>query len=285
MSDIEILRFFRGQVGAPSPAIRAAARAELLGAMTSRGALRNRRPVLRGLAIAAAAAAATVSAVAIAGLLDGSPGVIERAAAAIDPQGRILHVVVRIEAVDGSVTRGESWVRPDGSGRSVDAESGPGGCLASETELRCLDAARNVVDVYRYHSAAVEAGRRYADLPGFRVDHPESIHRALASGYARPLGEKTLDGRPVHAIQLAIPFLDANGEATPRFDDATSPVLYLDRETYLPIAERFPDVGSTTYYERYEFLPNDARARRLLLLPTNADTRIVVHPVGEGPQG
>jgi hypothetical protein len=234
----------------------------------------------------AAGAVVAVSAVIVSGLVDSAPGVIERAAAAIDPGGRVLHVVVRIEAAAGSVTRGESWVRPDGTGRSLDLSGpGTGDCLASAEELRCYDPARNVVDVYRYYPAGVEAGKRFADLPGYRVDQPESIHRAFTSGYARLRGETTLGGRAVHEIQLAVPFLDASGKATPQFDEATSPILYLDAETYVPVAERFPDSGSTTYYETYEFLPDDAQARRLLELPTRPGFKVVVHPVGEGPQG
>lgn len=89
----------------------------------------------------------------------------------------------------------------------------------------------------------------------------------------------------MYELQLAIPFIDAGGVATPRYDDTTSPVLYLDQETYHPVAETFPDAGSTTYYETYEFLPNDARSARLLELDTAPGARVVVHPVGEGPRG
>lgn len=284
MTEIESFRSFRADVAAPSEAARELALERLT---ASFGQPTRRRPAVRraGLAIAAGAVVAAAAFLALS-LVDGGAGVLERAEAAIDPQGRILHAVVRIEAADGVVTRGESWVRPDGSGRSLELSgSGPADCLASETELRCYDAARNVVDVYRYNPDAVEAGRRYADLPGYRLDQPESIHRAFGEGYAKLVGETEIGGRPVHAIRLAVTYIDAVGTATPRFVDATSPVLYVDRETYLPVAERFPDSGSTTFYEAYEFLPNDAATRRLLELPTNAETRVVVHPVGEGPQG
>lgn len=286
MTDIDVFQSFRAGVASPSPRARADALRRLTTAID--GADRRRvRPRFRRVGFAVAAGVGVVAAAfVLAGLLDDGPGVVERAAAAMDPAGRVLHVVVRVEGSDGSVSIGESWVRPDGSGRSL-VHSGVGArdCLASPEKLRCYDADRNVVDVYRYDPAAVEAGKRYADLPGFRVDQPESIHRALAEGYARSLGEATLRGRAVREIQLAVPFVDANGEAVPQFDEASSPVLVLDAKTYLPVAERFPDAGSITRYEVYEFLPDGARTRRLLQLPTKPGVRVIVHPVGQGPQG
>jgi hypothetical protein len=286
MTETELFHSFRAPVAAPSRAARDAAHERLLDAMRGDiGATRSGRLSRRRAGAAVVAVAALVG-IAVVGLWDGAPSVVERAEATLDPQGRILHVLVRIEAADGSVTRGESWIRPNGTGRSLEPSSaGTADCVASPIELRCYDAARNVVDVYRYHPEAVQAAKRYAGLPGFRVDQPESIHRAFASGYARFLGETKLDGRAVYEVRLAVPFIDANGKATPRFDEATSPILYLDLETYYPIAERFPDAGSTTFYETYEFLPAVGSTVQLLELPTNAETRVVVHPIGEGPQG
>jgi hypothetical protein len=288
MIEIETYRSFRAGVAGPSSAVRDAARARLVAATASgRARLSRPGPVSRRFGVTLAAGAAVAASVfLVASLVDGGAGVLERAEAAIDPQGRVLHVVVHIEARDGSVTRSESWVRPDGSGRSVDLSgSGPGDCLAGETMLRCFDVATNVVDVYRYNPEAVEAGRRNADLPGFRVDQPQSIHRAFGEGYARLIGKTSIAGRPVYEIRLATPFIEESGKATPRFDDAVDPILFVDRETYQPVAERFPDAGSTTTYETYEFLADDAAPRQLFEFPTNSETRVVVHPVGEGPQG
>lgn len=282
MSEIEHVTTFRAHVAAPSEPVRHAARRLVLVAAAESPRRHAPRRIGAALAVAAIAAGVFVAT----SLVGGGGGVLERAQAAIDPQGRILHVVAAVEARDGTVTRGESWVRPDGGGRSVDLTgSAPKDCLASETELRCFDAARNVVDVYRYDPAAVAAGRRYAELPGYRVDQPESIHRAFAEGYAQLVGPTRLAGRAVYEIRLAVPYLDASGQATPRFDEATSPFLYVDRTSYLPVAERFPDAGSTTTYETYEFLPATPELLRVLALPTRPDTRVVVHPAGEGPNG
>ena len=285
MTDHELFRSFRAPVASPSQAARDTARERLREVIRRESeTARTGWGSVRRVALAVAAAAAAIAAaIGLAALLGGAPGVVDRAEAALDPQGRILHVVVRIEAADGSVTRGESWIRPDGTGRSLEPGSRTADCLASPSELRCYDAARNVVDVYRYNPEAVQAGKRYADLPGFRVDEPESIHRAFDEGYVRLLGETEVDGEAVYEFQLAVPFIDTDGRVTPSFDDAASPILYLDRETYQPVAERFPDAGSTTHYETYEFLPRDTATSMLLELPTNAATRVVVHPVGEGP--
>lgn len=285
MTEIESFTTFRTDVAPPRESVRDAARERLVATTRGDRAGAHRRLSRRRFGLAAAVAVALVAAVfATVSLVGGGAGVLDKAEAAIDPQGRILHVVVSIEH-DGTVTRGESWVRPGGGGRSLELSgSERSDCVGSETQLRCFDAARNVVDVYRYYADAVEAGRRHADLPGFRVDRPESIHRAFGEGYASLVGESTLRGRSVYEIQLAVPYLDAQGKATPRFDEATSPILYLDRETYHPVAERFPDSGSVTYYERYEFLEDDATTRRFLELPTNAATHVIVHPIGEGPE-
>lgn len=288
MNELRPLQEFRATVAAPSVAVRAEARAALLAAMRSSSVERRERmnPYRRlGLVVGTAIAVLT-SAVAIAALVDETPGVVERAQAAIDPRGRVLHIVARIEGADGSISVGESWVRPDGTGHTISRSGEPASdCLAGAETLRCYDRVRNVIDVYRYNPDAVEAGKRYADLPGFRVDQPESIHRAFGSGYARLVGESEIGGKPVYEFRLAIPFIATDGKASPRFDDATSPTLYLDRETYYPVAETFPDAGSTTYYETYEFLPNGGGSARFLELQAKPGIRVVVHPVGEGPPG
>lgn len=242
MTEIELFQSFRAGVAEPSSSVRAEARARLLA--DARGLVReprSRAPFRAGLALAAGVAI-VAGAFLVAGFLDGSPGVIDRAEAAIDPQGRVLHVVARVVQAAGAVSVGESWVRPDGTGRTVSRSGGgPGDCLANENDLRCYDASRNVVDVYRYNPEAVAAGKRYAELPGYRVDQPESIHRAFGAGYARLVGEATIAGRPVWEIELAVPWIDRSGKATPRFEESASPRLYLDHASYLPVAERFPD--------------------------------------------
>jgi hypothetical protein len=92
-----------------------------------------------------------------------------------------------------------------------------------------------------------------------------------------------MDGRPVFEVLLAVPWVEEDGSVAPVFDD-TSPTLYVDRETYFPVAQRFPDAGSITHYETFEFLPDDAQHRRLLVLSAPTNAKVVVHPVGEGPQ-
>ncbi len=288
MNEIELLQSFRAGVAAPSPATRSAARARLVaafpGATSTAGArsrprFPRRLTAVTGLTVALAAIALAV------GVLDtGGPSVLERAQAAVEPDGRILHVVVRI-VDDGVTTRGESWVPADGStGRSVERAGGSTAeCVSSTTRLRCFDPERNVVDVYRYNPDAVGKSGGLGELPQFRIDQPESLGRALDGGYATLLGESTIDGRPVFAVRLAVPRVETDGTVAPVFDE-TSPTLYVDRETYFPVAQRFPDAGSVTHYETFEFLPDDARHRRLLVLSAPADAKVVVHPVGEGPQ-
>jgi hypothetical protein len=244
---------------------------------------RRRRP--RAVLLGVAAAVVAVAGLGVPTLGREGSSLLERAQAALEPEGRILHVVVRV--VDGgTATRGESWVSPDGStGRSVEGFGATAvECQSSATRLRCFDPARNVIDVYRYHPEAVAEGRQAADVPQFRIDRPESLSPALGAGYARLIGDDEIEGRRVFVVLLAIPHLAEDGSASPRFLEGRSPTLYVDRETYTPVAQRFPDGGSTTYYETFEFLPDDAANRPLLLLSAPSDARVVVHPVGEGPQ-
>jgi hypothetical protein len=295
MNEIDALRTFRARVAEPSAAARAGARTQLETAVRAASAgvrgpsLRppgtstaRQRLVAAGIAaFAVAAHALTVSAP-----WRGGPTVLERAQAALAPDGRILHVVARVVGRDG-VTRGESWVLADGSvGRTVSLSGeAPSECLAYATELRCWDPRRGVVDVYRYNPEAVEKGKRFAEVPQVRMDQPESVSRALGAGYARLLGESTIDGRAVYAVRLAVPRIGPDGSVTPLFLEGQSSTLYVDRATYYPVAQRFPDAQSTTHYETFEFLPDDAEHRKLVRLDVPVGAPIVVHPVGQGPPG
>lgn len=139
---------------------------------------------------------------------------------------------------------------------------------------------RNVVDVYTYHPDAVRAGTERI-VAGYRADDPASLAEALRAGYGRRVPDTVIGGRRVHAIELAVPFIAADGTVTPRFTEASS-LLYVDPETSLPVAQRFPQDESTTFYETYEFLPNDVGHAPLLELGAPPHATVVVHPVGEG---
>jgi hypothetical protein len=291
MTDLELeteLKGFRAGAAAPSPEARATARGRLLAAVAGAGeasgpAVSRRRPLVGRLAVIVALALGIGVAALASGTLHGdAPGVIERAEAALSGGDRILHVVVRISDSSGT-TREEAWVRTDGSGgHSVSLSGEPrSDCVSTKTQQRCYDAARNVTDIYTYFPDAVREGE-HRNLPGYRADDPASLSLALGSGYARALSDTVVDGRSVHAIELAVPWIAADGTATPRFS-ASSPILYVDRETYLPVAERFRSESSTTTYETYEFLPDDAGHARLLDLGAPSDAKVVRHPLGEGP--
>jgi hypothetical protein len=285
MSEIEALQSFRAGVSGPSPDVVADARARLLAvAARQRAGSRGRRRFVRLAVAAGLASVIGAAALAVAALTGGPPGVVERAEAAVAGGDRILHVIVRITDPSGT-SREEAWVRTDGSlGHSVSLSGERGAdCTSTATQLRCYDAASNVVDVYRYNPDAVQGAGERA-LPGYSADDPDSLALALRSGYAQPLGETVIAGRSVHAIRLAVPLIAADAAATPRFPEESAPILYVDRDTYLPVAQRFPDGGSTTVYERYEFLPDDTAHAPLLALGAPADARVVVHPIGEGPE-
>ena len=285
MSQIDAaLRDFRTHAAPASPDARRDALHRLEAAIGD-GARIPRAPwLLRRTAPAAAAAALVAGAGLAVSTVGKESGVLERAQAAVTPNGRVLHVVVRIVEPSGTV-RAESWVRPDGTGRSVTLSGAPtSDCLGGRTEMRCYDPARGRIDVYRYHPGAIEAGERFARIPGYRIGEPQSLGLTLRAGYARVLGREVVAGREAYAILLAIPFVAEDGTATPRFDER-SPVLHVDPDTYEPVAQHFPDSDSTTYYDTYEYLADDAATAPLLELDAPAGTPVVVHPVGEGPQG
>jgi len=212
-------------------------------------------------------------------MLSDSPGVLERAQAALAPNGRILHMVTR--QGDDRTTIGESWSLPDGSLWHVayrdSSEAFGSNCVISETQTRCWNPTLNTVDVYRHQPP--EPGLP-PDEPQFRIDQPETLSQALGSGYARLLGETTFEGKPVIAVLLAA---WTTHSPPPEFLEASSHTVYLDRKTYLPVAERVPEGGATIYYETFEFLPATAENRKAIELPVPADARVVVHPVGEYP--
>lgn len=209
-------------------------------------------------------------------MLSDSPGVLERAQAALAPNGRILHMVT-----DDRTTLGESWSLPDGSLWHVTyrypSEAFGADCVIGETQTRCWNPELNVIDVYRHQPP--EPGLPL-DEPAFRIDRPESLSQALDSGYARLLGETTFEGRPVFAVLLAA---WTTHSPPPEFLEASSHTVYLDRKTYLPVAERVPEGEATIYYETFEFLPDTAENRTAIELPAPADATVVVHPVGEYP--
>ena len=233
----------------------------------------------RRFALVGAVAGAIGAALLALSLLGESPGVLERAQAALVPNGRILHIVDRWG--DGAATLGESWMLPDGSLDHVvyRAPSGAFGadCVISETRTRCWNPELNVIDVYQHWPP--EPGAPYGQHMQYGADWPESLSNALGSGYARLLGKATFHGRPVFAVLLAVPGHDGS----PEFVEGVSHTVYLDRETYLPVAERMPEGSSTRYFDTFEFLPDTAENRKAIELPAPADARVVVHPVGEYP--
>jgi hypothetical protein len=235
----------------------------------------SRRRFATGVVFACAISLALLAAI----MLSDSPGVLERAQAALDPNGRILHMVTR--QVDDHTTIGESWSLPDGSLSHVtyrDSSQVLGSnCVISETKTRCWNPALNIVDVYRHQP--LDPGLPL-DEPEFRIDQPQTLSQALGSGYARLLGETTFEGRPVIAVLLAA---WTTHSPPPAFLKGSSHTVYLDRKTYLPVAELVPEGGATIYYETFEFLPNTAENRKSIELPAPADAKVVVHPVGEYP--
>ena len=235
-------------------------------------ALRRRLAVVAGLAAVIGAGLLAIS------LVGESPGVLERAQAALDPNGRILHIVDRW----GDDVVGEAWMLPDGSFDHVvyrHASGAPGGndCVISETQTRCWDPKLNVIDVYRHWPP--ERGLPRGDYLRYGSDWPEGLRKALGGGYARLVGEATFCGRAVFAVLLAVP-----GKAGPPiFREGVSDTLYLDRKTYLPVAELMPDDSFIRYFDTFEFLPDTAENRKAVELGAPADAKVVVHPVGEDP--
>jgi hypothetical protein len=239
-----------------------------------------RRMTLRRRFVTAVVFASAISLALLAAImLSGSPGVLERAQAALAPNGRILHVVTR--QVDDRTTLGELWSLPDGSLSHVmyryPSQAFGANCVISEAQTRCWNPALNVIDVYRHQPP--ELGLPF-DEPEFRIDQPESLSQALDSGYAHLLGETTFEGRQVIAVLLAA---WTTHSPPPEFLESASHTVYLDRQTYLPVAERVPEGEATIYYKTFEFLPDTTENRKAVELSAPADAKVIVHPAGEYP--
>jgi hypothetical protein len=247
---------------------------------TSRIALFAPIAVRRRVGLVAGLAVLLGGAVLAAGMLGKSPDVLERAQAALDPNGRILHIVDRWGDGPGAV-RGEAWQLPDGSLDHVIYRSASGAlgadCVISETQTRCWNPTLNVIDLYQHWPP--EPGYPRGEYLRYGSDWPASLRRALGSGYARLLGETKFDGRSVFAVLLGV----SGRDGSPQFQDGVSDTLYVDRETYLPVAEHMPAGDWTRYFDTFEFLPDTAGNRKAVELPAKADAPVIVHPVGEYP--
>lgn len=236
--------------------------------------------IARKLMLALALAVAGVAVLLTGSPFRSSPGVLERAAAALETDSRILHIVDRWG--DGPDTAdGESWQLPDGSLDHVIYRSPSGAaaadCVISATQTRCWNRMQNVVDVYRHRPPDPGYPREFGVSYG--SDWPGSLQKSLASGNARLLGQATFDGKDVYAMLLAV----EGPDRSPRFVNGVSDTLYVDRQTYLPVAEYMPGDGSTRYFDTFEFLPDTAENRKAVELSAPADAEVVVHPVGEYP--
>lgn len=243
--------------------------------------VRQRAPQRPGRRVALVLALALAVAVGLlaSAMFSSSPNVLERAQAALDTKDRILHIVDRWG--DGpQATRGEAWMLPGGSLDHVVYRSASGvvgnDCVISETLTSCWNAEQNVIDVYQ--NAPAEPGLPPAHGVRYGPDWPEGLATALRSGYARLLGKTTFKGRAVYAVLLAVP----GPAGPPQFKNA-SDTLYLDAETYLPVAETMPPAGETRYFDTFEFLPDTPQNRKAVELPAPADAKVDLHPPGQGP--
>lgn len=235
----------------------------------------------RKLMLALALAVAGIAVLLTGSPFGSSPGVLERAAAALEPDSRILHIVDRWGDGPGAAY-GESWQLPDGSLDHVIYRSASGGlaadCVISATQTRCWNRKQNVVDVYRHRPP--DPGYPRNDGVTYGSDWPGSLQRSLASKSARLLGPKTFDGKAVYAMLLAV---QEGPDPSLRFVNGLSDTLYVDRQTYLPVAEYMPGDGSTRYFDIFEFLPDTVENRKAVELSAPADAEVIVHPVGEYP--
>lgn len=235
----------------------------------------------RKLMLAVALAAAGVAVVLTGSPSGSSPAVLERAAAALEPGGRILHIIDRWGDGPGTVY-GEAWQLPDGSLDHVIHRSASGAvgadCVFTAKQTRCWSRKQNVVDVYRHRPPDPGYPRNYGVTYG--SEWPGSLQRSLASGNARLLGPKTFDGKAVYAMLLAV---QEGPDPSPQFVNGLSDTLYVDRQTYLPVAEYMPTDMSTRYFDTFEFLPDTAKNRKAVELSAPADAKVVVHPVGVYP--
>jgi hypothetical protein len=244
-----------------------------------RAGARPRRRAVRRLALVLALALA-IGGIVLAGSYRGKgPDVLDRAQAALNPDGRILHVVSRW--VDDRVTFDELWSLPDGSLQHVVIRPALGefgaDCVDSASETRCWNPQANVVDVYPHPPP--EPVTRYGPAVQYGASWPKGLRDALASDNARVLGRASFCGKPAVAVLLAVP----GRPGPPQYEESVSHTLFLDPETYLPVAERMPESGTIRYFDTFEFLPDTPENRRAVELPAPADAKVVVHRVGEHP--
>jgi hypothetical protein len=308
MDELDVFRGFRADVVAPSEAAEQRAAVRLTRAIErppGRGArlqrLARQRPGRTTLALAVLAGAA-FAALSVGSPWKSSPGLLERAEAALTPPaGTVLHMkweVTRTSTDFGcSVTTGpnEMWIdqtepyqyrlidhgfRPEAADRpraSACAGNGPteyGGTLRPPQSVTFVPP--NTLERRRFGFGAPS-------------DFVQMLREAIANGTAHDDGRTQLDGREVERIRMppapCPPSLDA---LKPPCPPPRPFYAYMDPETFLPIQIDMPNgiasiVDGQVYrfhiverYLTYEYLPRTAA--NLALTDIRAQ-----HPGATGP--
>lgn len=202
------------------------------------------------------------------------------AIAAAPQPDRILHIESRwVVWGGGRSTLEQGWSLPDSTLMHVVYRDGKGSsdCVIGSTRMRCWNAGRRTIDVYRFERPTQRPSQ--SNYVAYTSSWPASLERALRTGYARRIGRTTFAGRPADAVLLAVP----GRPGPPRYEKGVSNTLYLVPGSQRPIAEKMPAGRWTRYFDTFELLA-DTRANRVHLgLGAPPDARVVVHPVGEYP--
>ena len=237
MDEIERTRRFRDGVAGPDAAARSRADARVAQAIARGVVIRtsSRRRAPRLALSGAMGVTAVAGVVALVAPWDGGPDIVARAAAALSPpEGKIVHLTISGSPTSGDIAGTESWSTtsaPFNSRTILDGNLGTSATETSGTGLQSewsYDRATNTV-----HKVIPAKGRPAINLPSSPAEMLLAAPRQLLeSGDAYNDGSTEINGKPVYKITTKDGFVTGG---TP--DLKPQLVLYVDRNTYLPVAQ------------------------------------------------
>lgn len=229
------------------------------------------RQTMRRVALAGAGLAVVALAVLFLGTRSGNPGVVARAAAAIErPEGTVLHYrLIGHRIVSDYI---EVWQTTTADGRqlvrTIAQGTGPGNsrCLMESSIVLSFDQ-RSMVATSWHPATGVGYRSRVITMQPGETAFPDGfaeIRRHLDEGDLVETGRTEVDGRS--AIRLA-PKDPSGLPREGRFGDLTQKfVYYVDAETYRPLRWVVWD-GQYYDVEAFEYLPPTAENLALVSVP------------------
>lgn len=241
------------------------------------------RSPARILAVGMGTGLAVVAALALIPGNGGQLDPLERAQAALQPNGKILHIVMvqTLRGVRGASgeAQSESWLADDRSRiDSGDLQFGSSWDPSKRVTRKIGDRSYRVVPVRAEQYNRKTNQYRYYNgfIPPFgsaNEDPTSELRRLLAAGGVKEAARTTIDGRKVRRFVTAAP---KAGTVTVAGKTIKAPRIdveyFVDAETFAPVEFRYGDYEAQRF-KVFERLPRNAETEKLLRLDVPADAQ------------